>query len=77
VEAALYAAAERGARVLIVEPIARTITPWWDTTATRIVAMGGRADEWRWSIDLPPLVRLLDKSAGLDHRVIAIRTLFV
>lgn len=77
VEAALAAAAGRGARVLIVEPIARAITPWWDTTAARVVAMGGRADEWRWPIDLPPLVRLLDKSAGLDHRVIAIRTLFV
>src|SRR5512138_508169 len=77
VETALFAAAGRGARVLVVEPIARAITPWWDTTAARIVASGGRADEWRWPIVLPPLVRLLDKSAGLDHRVIAVRTLFL
>lgn len=70
-------AAARGARVLILEPIARAIAPWWDEAAARVVAGGGRADEWRIETDLPPLLRLLDKAAGLDHRVIKARSLFI
>jgi hypothetical protein len=77
VEGALLAAANRGARVLVVEPISRAITPWWDATAERVLQIGGRADEWRLAIDLPPLLKTLDKAAGLDHRVLTFRTLFV
>lgn len=76
VEDLLLAAADRGARVLVVEPIARAITPWWNETATRIVEHGGRADEWRIAIDLPPLLKTLDHAAGLDHRELTFRTLF-
>jgi SAM-dependent methyltransferase len=77
VEDALLAAADRGARVLVVEPIARAVTPWWDRTAERIVAKGGRAEQWRFPIERPPTVALLDKAAGLDHRELTLRTLFV
>jgi SAM-dependent methyltransferase len=77
VEDLLLAAADRGARVLVVEPIARAITPWWTETAARIVERGGRADEWRVSIDWPPLLRTLDHAAGLDHRELTFRTLFI
>jgi SAM-dependent methyltransferase len=77
VEDLLLAAASRGARVLVVEPISRAITPWWSETAARIVEHGGRADEWRVSIDLPPLLRTLDHAAGLDHRELTFRTLFI
>jgi SAM-dependent methyltransferase len=77
VEDLLLAAADRGARVLVVEPISRAITPWWTETATRIVAHGGRADEWRVAIDLPPLLKTLDHAAGLDHRELTFRTLVI
>ena len=76
VEDLLLAAADRGARVLVVEPISRAITPWWNETAARIVEHGGRADEWRIAIDLPPLLKTLDHAAGLDHRELTFRTLF-
>jgi SAM-dependent methyltransferase len=76
VEDLLLAAADRGARVLVVEPISRAITPWWNETATRIVEHGGRADEWRISVALPPLLETLDHAAGLDHRELTFRTLF-
>jgi SAM-dependent methyltransferase len=76
VEDLLVAAANRGARVLVVEPIARAIAPWWNETATRIVEHGGRADEWRIAVDLPPLLKTLDHAAGLDHRELTFRTLF-
>ena len=73
----LLEAAARGSRILILEPIARGITPWWDDAAARIRQAGGRVDEWRFTEELPPLVRLLDKSAGLDHRELTARTLYI
>ena len=77
VENRLVDAAGRGARVLIVEPIARALTPWWNRTAERFTAAGGRADEWRFTVELPPLLKLLDKAAGLDHRELTARSLYL
>ena len=74
--ARLIDAAGRGVRVLIIEPIARSIAPWWDAMAARIVAAGGRADEWRFPVDLPPSLRVFDKAAGLDHRELTARSLY-
>lgn len=76
VESHLLEAAERGARILILEPIARRLTPWWDSTARRFEAAGGRADQWRLAVELPPFLRLLDKAAGLNHREITAKSLY-
>jgi hypothetical protein len=73
----LLDAAARGGRVLVIEPIARAIAPWWDDFATRVVGAGGRADEWRLPIDLPPLLEKFDRAAGLNHRELTFRSLFV
>ena len=72
-----FDAAARGARVLIVEPIARAVTPWWDEVAADVKALGGREDEWKFPADLPPMLRLFDKSAGLDHRQLSARSLYL
>jgi hypothetical protein len=77
VERRLLDAASDGVRVLVVEPIARSAVPWWDASATRWRAAGGRADEWRLSIELPPLVTQFDRAAGLDHRVVTCRSLYL
>jgi hypothetical protein len=77
VEKRLLATVERGGRVLVVEPIARTIAPWWDAMAARFTATGARADEWRLPIDLPPLLQKFDRAAGLNHRELTFRSLFV
>jgi SAM-dependent methyltransferase len=76
-EEQLSGAAARGARVLILEPIARSVAPWWDDTARRVVDAGGRADEWRFVVDLPPMLRTLDKAAGLNHRELTVRSLWL
>lgn len=76
-EASLTEAATRGARVLIIEPIARRVTPWWKALASRLSSEGARADEWRFRAELPPLLQLLDKAAGLDHRELTARSLYV
>ena len=76
-EQQLLAAAARGVRVLILEPIARGIAPWWDDAARRAAAAGGRADEWRFAVELPPLLRTLDTAAGLDHHELTVRSIWL
>jgi hypothetical protein len=76
-EARLLAAGGAGAPVLIIEPIARSITPWWDQTADRFRRAGGRADEWRFPIALPPAIDKFDRAAGLRHTELTARTLAI
>lgn len=73
----LLRAAKRGARILIVEPIARGTAPWWDEWADAIVRAGGRSDEWRFRYDLPVRQRDLARAAGLDPRELTARTLWI
>ena len=73
----LVAHAARGARVIILEPIARAITPWWGDTVARMAAVGGRADEWRFRAEVPDLVARLGKAAGLDYRELRLRTIYI
>jgi SAM-dependent methyltransferase len=76
-EARLIDAAARGGRVLVIEPIARAVAPWWDDMSTRFAAVGGQVDEWHLPIDLPPLLQTFDRAAGLNHRELTFRSLFV
>ena len=71
----LLEAARRGARVLVVEPIASRPVPWWTAWAKAFADAGGRDDLWRVPSSLPHLLALLDKAAGLDHRVLTARSL--
>jgi Methyltransferase small domain len=64
-----------GARLLIVEPIARGVTTWWNEWTTRLAPEGARADEWRFPAALPPLTRQIAKGAGLDPRELTARTI--
>jgi SAM-dependent methyltransferase len=73
----LLAAGDAGARVLVVEPIARRKVPWWDGWAASFRAAGGRADLWRFPADLPGRLRLLDRAARLDHRELTARSLWL
>jgi SAM-dependent methyltransferase len=68
-------ALSRGAQLLIVEPIAKRDRPWWPAWAAALTAAGAREDEWRFPADLPPPVRQIAKSAGLDPRELTARTL--
>ena len=73
----LLAAALNGAPVLVIEPIARRLTLWWDDWAREWKAAGGREDEWRFRVDLPKKLALMDKAAGLDHRELTGRSLWL
>jgi hypothetical protein len=73
----LSAATDRGVRVLILEPIARAVAPWWDDAAAQAIKAGGRTDQWRFRAHLPPLLQTLDKAAGLDHRELTVRSIWL
>jgi SAM-dependent methyltransferase len=73
----LLARASAGDRILIVEPLAKGAVPWWGTWQLAFVAAGGRADEWRFQVELPPLVAKLDRAAGLNHRELKGRSLYL
>jgi hypothetical protein len=66
----------RGDRVLIVEPLAGFVAPWWKRWRDAFEQAGGRADEWRFRIELPPIVAKLDRAAGLHHRELTARSLW-
>lgn len=69
--------AAAGDRVLIVEPLARGVARWWREWEESVVRAGGRADEWRFRVELPPIVAKLDRAAGLNHRELTARSLFL
>jgi SAM-dependent methyltransferase len=73
----LLAASRRGASLLVVEPIARGVAPWWDAWTEAIVGEGGRADQWRFRVALPLIVRRLDRAAGLSHEELTARSLWL
>jgi hypothetical protein len=73
----LFDAASGGAAVLVLEPLARRSLGWWDAWARAFEAEGGRADEWRFRLPLPERLALLDRAAGLDHRDLLARSLFL
>ena len=69
--------AAHGDTVLVVEPVARSVAPWWPAWQSAFAAAGGRADEWRFRPQLPDIVAKLDRAAGLDHRELTARTLWI
>jgi hypothetical protein len=73
----LLAGHERGARLLVIEPIARRLGAWWPEWADAFQRAGGRADDWRFARPLPPRQRDLAKAAGLDPRELTARSLWL
>ena len=73
----LLEAHAKGSRVLIIEPIARRLTSWWPEWERACVAAGGRANEWRFPVDLPPRQRQLARAAGLQPRELRARSLWL
>lgn len=61
--------------VLIIEPIARRVAPWWPEWLRALTPAGAREDEWRFPAVLPPLVADLAKGAGLRPQELTARTI--
>ena len=69
--------ASAGDRVLVVEPLAGGVAPWWTEWREAFERAGGRGDEWRVRVELPPIVQKLDRAAGLNHRELKGRSLWL
>ena len=73
----LLSHAERGGHVLVVEPLAGFVAPWWPAWERAFQSSGGRANEWRTPASLPAIVEKLDRAAGLNHRELTGRSLLI
>jgi hypothetical protein len=67
----------RGSRVLVIEPIARRVSRWWDEWHGAFERAGGASREWRFPADLPDCQRQLARAAGLDPRELTARSLLL
>jgi hypothetical protein len=77
VKTQLLDAGARGAQVLVIEPIATRLSPWWSEWARAFEAAGGRSDEWRFDASLPDLLGRFDRAAGLRHDTLTARSLLL
>lgn len=66
-----------GDALLVIEPLARAVSPWWSEWDAWVTASGGRSDEWRFDAELPQQVTALGRSAGLDPRELGCRSLWM
>jgi len=72
----LARAQDDGARVLVLEPLARGAAPWWDDVARALAPSGGVAELSKYALERPDWIERLDDAAGLDHREIGARVLW-
>lgn len=73
----LMGAHDQGARILIVEPIARRMAGWWTGWQQAFEASGGFSREWRFTVPVPDRQRQLGRAAGLDPRELTARSLWL
>jgi hypothetical protein len=73
----LQSACRGGVSALIVEPISLRVSPWWPEWQAAFAGLGGRADEWRFPIDTPLIVKRLARATSLKPNVLTARSLFV
>jgi hypothetical protein len=73
----LLDAHQRGARILVIEPIARRMAGWWSGWEKSVTAAGGESREWRFPVPLPERQRQLGRAAGLDPRELTARSLWL
>jgi hypothetical protein len=69
--------ARAGNQLLVLEPIAGGVARWWGRWRREFEGAGGRSDEWRLRAPLPAIVAKLDRAAGLDHRELTGRSLWI
>ncbi len=71
----LMEAVRGGNPIVLIEPLAKRIAPWWPTFARALVAYGVRDVEIRFEPPLPRWIERLDEASGLDHRELRARAL--
>jgi hypothetical protein len=65
----------KGSRLLVIEPVSKRVTPWWDEWTARFPKERSSVLEKRLRLDLPPKIALLARSAGLGTEATVVRAL--
>ncbi|HTF35136.1 MAG TPA: hypothetical protein VK714_15745 [Myxococcota bacterium] len=71
----IEAALARGARLVVLEPLALSAAPWWPAWAERLAVRGVEEKTLRCALDLPAWIQQMDQACGLDHRELRARVL--
>jgi SAM-dependent methyltransferase len=72
---ALRAALGAGAALLLLEPLAGAVSPWWRSWARALTPLGVEEPRFKTRLALPEWIARLDRAAGLDHRILGARVL--
>jgi hypothetical protein len=75
--AAVETIASRGATVLVIEPIARRVSPWWPEWRSTLAPLGAEDADWKGPAALPPPLAALDEAAGFRREALTARTLLI
>jgi hypothetical protein len=67
---------DRGATVLVFEPLARAIAPWWDDAVAALGPAVRFAGDWKSEAPLPARLADLSRAAGFSPRVPGARVLY-
>ncbi len=73
----LLVAARGGTHVLVMEPLSRRTSPWWNRWVDAFSQAGGRADEWRFAIEPPVITVALGRATGLAAHDATGRSLWI
>jgi len=67
----------KGSGLLLIEPLAKTPSRWWEEWVGAFPKEKAREDMWKFSVDLPTAVFDLGKAAGLRPAQLGARSLYV
>lgn len=70
----ILALADRRVPIIVIEPIATRLVPWWPAWAERAAKAGGRVDEWKFGPALPAALADLDEAAGFRRESLSARS---
>lgn len=62
--------------LLVIEPLARGVTPWWDVWADGLRPTGARSDDWQFDVPLPAELARIDEAAGFRREHLGARSLW-
>jgi len=72
---AILALTRAGHPLLLIEPLARGMSPWWDDWVGALTPSGAHAQDWKFDIDLPSALAAIDEAAGFRREGLGARAI--
>ena len=66
---------ERGASLVVLEPLARGVAPWWDEWAARLAPHNVRESDVKGDVDLPAPLDSFSDAAGFRKKELGVRAM--